>query len=44
MRVFCPDTPHLTRNPLFLSYEDNFTRPNPFRADIVVSIDDDGGH
>jgi N-acetylglucosamine malate deacetylase 1 len=37
---FCPDTPHLTRNPLFLSYEDNFTRPNPFRADIIVSIDD----
>jgi LmbE family N-acetylglucosaminyl deacetylase len=37
---FCPDTPPLPRNPLFLSYEDNFTRPNPFRADIVVSIDD----
>ena len=37
---FCPDTPILTRNPVFLSYEDNFTRPNPFRADIVVSIDD----
>jgi LmbE family N-acetylglucosaminyl deacetylase len=37
---FCPDTPALTRNPVFLSYEDDFTRPNPFRADIVVSIDD----
>jgi LmbE family N-acetylglucosaminyl deacetylase len=37
---FCPDTPALPRNPVFLSYEDNFTRPNPFRADIVVSIDD----
>jgi len=37
---FCPDTPPLTRNPVFLSYEDNFTRPNPFRADIVVGIDD----
>jgi LmbE family N-acetylglucosaminyl deacetylase len=37
---FCPDTPILTRNPVFLSYEDSFTRPNPFRADIVVSIDD----
>ncbi len=37
---FVPDTPHLQRNPVFLSYEDNFTRPNPFRADIVVSIDD----
>ena len=37
---FCPDTPPLSRNPVFLSYEDNFTRPNPFRADIVVAIDD----
>jgi N-acetylglucosamine malate deacetylase 1 len=37
---FCPDTPILTRNPVFLSYEDNFTRPNPFRADIIVAIDD----
>jgi len=37
---FCPDTPSLPRNPVFLSYEDNFTRPNPFSADIAVSIDD----
>ena len=37
---FCPDTPPLPRNPVFLSYEDSFTRPNPFRADIVVAIDD----
>ncbi len=37
---FCPDTPHLTRNPLFLSYSDGFTRPNPFTPDIVVGIDD----
>jgi N-acetylglucosamine malate deacetylase 1 len=37
---FCPDTPPLARNPVFLSYEDNFTRPNPFRADVVVAIDD----
>jgi len=37
---FCPDTPHLTRNPLFLYYEDGFAKPNPFEADIVVSIDD----
>ena len=37
---FCPDTPVLTRNPVFLSYEDRFTRPNPFRLDIVVAIDD----
>ena len=37
---FCPDTPCLTRNPLFLYYEDGFAKPNPFQADIVVSIDD----
>ena len=37
---FAPDTPSLSRNPVFLSYEDNFTRPNPFRADVVVAIDD----
>jgi LmbE family N-acetylglucosaminyl deacetylase len=37
---FCPDVPALPRNPVFLSYEDDFTRPNPFRADVVVSIDD----
>jgi LmbE family N-acetylglucosaminyl deacetylase len=37
---FCPDTPNLEHNPVFLSYEDDFTRPNPFQADIVVGIDD----
>jgi LmbE family N-acetylglucosaminyl deacetylase len=37
---FCPDTPYLTRNPVFLFSEDNFQRPNPFTADIAVSIDD----
>ena len=37
---FCPDTPHLERNPVFLSYEDRFTRPAAMRADIVVAIDD----
>ena len=37
---FVPDTPHLQRNPVFLSYEDRFTRPSPMRADIVVAIDD----
>src|SRR5919109_3047047 len=34
------DTPPLQRNPVFLYYSDRFTRPQPFRADIVVSIDD----
>lgn len=37
---FCPDTPHLTRNPVFLFSEDGFRRPNPFSPDIVVAIDD----
>jgi len=37
---FCPDTPHLTHNPVFLYFEDGFTKPNPFQADIAVSIDD----
>ncbi len=34
------DTPALRRNPIFLYYSDRFTRPQPFQADIVVSIDD----
>jgi LmbE family N-acetylglucosaminyl deacetylase len=37
---FCPDTPYLTKNPVFLFYEDEFKRPNPFTPDIAVSIDD----
>ncbi len=37
---FCPDIPHLTKNPVFLFYEDGFKKPNPFSPDIVVSIDD----
>jgi N-acetylglucosamine malate deacetylase 1 len=37
---FCPDIPHLTKNPVFLFAEDEFQRPNPFTPDIVVAIDD----
>ncbi len=37
---FCPDTPYLQHNPVFLYYEDRFTRPNRFTPDIVVAIDD----
>jgi LmbE family N-acetylglucosaminyl deacetylase len=37
---FCPDTPYLTRNPVFLFTEDQFQKPNPFQADLVVDIDD----
>jgi LmbE family N-acetylglucosaminyl deacetylase len=36
---YCPDTPHLTSNPVFLFTEDRFQKPNPFTADIVVDIE-----
>ena len=36
---FCPDVPALSKNPVFLYSQDGFQRPNPFRADIVVAID-----
>jgi LmbE family N-acetylglucosaminyl deacetylase len=34
------DVPALKQNPVFLYFSDRFTRPQPFRPDIVVSIDD----
>jgi LmbE family N-acetylglucosaminyl deacetylase len=37
---FCPDVPPLRKNPLFLYSADGFQRPNPFRPDIVVAIDE----
>jgi hypothetical protein len=36
---FCPDTPPLEANPLFLFYSDSFQKPNPFQADVAVAID-----
>jgi LmbE family N-acetylglucosaminyl deacetylase len=36
---FCPDTPPLKANPLFLYASDNFQKPYRFKADIVVGID-----
>jgi N-acetylglucosamine malate deacetylase 1 len=36
---FCPDTPHLTQNPVFLYYSDHFQKPCPFQADVVVDVD-----
>jgi len=36
---FCPDSPHLTKNPVFLYSSDRFKKPYPFEADIAVSID-----
>ncbi len=35
-----PDTPPLKKNPVFLYFQDGFERPNPFRPDIAVAIDD----
>jgi len=35
----CPDTPPLYNNPVFLYFEDNFPRPNPFRPDLSIAID-----
>lgn len=37
---FCPDTPSLKRNPVFLFSSDSFKKPYPFQADIAVAIDD----
>lgn len=36
----CPDVPHLKTNPVFLYFSDRFQKPNPFRPDLVVAIDD----
>jgi LmbE family N-acetylglucosaminyl deacetylase len=36
---FCPDIPPLEKNPVFLYASDGFQKPNPFRPDVVVSID-----
>jgi LmbE family N-acetylglucosaminyl deacetylase len=37
---FCPDTPYLEKNPVFLFSEDEFQKPNPFTPDVIVAIDD----
>ena len=36
----CPDTPPLRKNPVFMYFQDHFQRPNPFRPDVAVAIDD----
>jgi LmbE family N-acetylglucosaminyl deacetylase len=36
----CPDTPPLSKNPVFLFSSDGFQRPYPFRPDVAVAIDD----
>jgi LmbE family N-acetylglucosaminyl deacetylase len=37
---FISGVPPLKRNPVFLYASDRFQRPNPFRADVTVGIDD----
>jgi LmbE family N-acetylglucosaminyl deacetylase len=37
---FVPTVPALERNPVFLYFEDSFTRPAPFLPQIAVGIDD----
>lgn len=32
------DTPPVRKNPVFLYYQDNFQKPNPFSPDIVIDI------
>lgn len=37
---FCPDTPVLKKNPVFLYSGDGFQKPNPFNPDVIVALDD----
>jgi LmbE family N-acetylglucosaminyl deacetylase len=37
---FCPDVPELKRNPLFIYSGDRFQKPNPFKPDVAVGIDE----
>lgn len=36
---FCPDVPHLTKNPVFLYSSDSFQKPYPFEPDVVIDVD-----
>jgi LmbE family N-acetylglucosaminyl deacetylase len=35
---FCPDSPILTKNPVFMYFPDRFQKPNPFKPDVAVDI------
>jgi N-acetylglucosamine malate deacetylase 1 len=35
-----PEVPFLEKNPVFLYTYDHFTHPEPFKADVVIDIDD----
>src|SRR5207249_2378354 len=36
----CPDPPELSKNPVFMYFEDNFQKHTPFTPDVAVAIDD----
>ncbi len=36
---FCPETPHLAKNPVFLYVSDRFQKPYPFTPAVAVCID-----
>jgi N-acetylglucosamine malate deacetylase 1 len=36
---FCPDTPFLRKNPVFMYFPDGFQKPNPSAPDVAISID-----
>jgi LmbE family N-acetylglucosaminyl deacetylase len=36
---FCPETPALKKNPVFLYNPDRFQKPTPFQPDITIAID-----
>jgi LmbE family N-acetylglucosaminyl deacetylase len=35
-----PDTPPVRKNPVFLYFQDRFQKPQPFKPDIVIAIDE----
>lgn len=37
---FCPELPALQQNPAFFYSPDRFQKPNPFKPDVVVSVDE----
>ncbi|HVS34451.1 MAG TPA: PIG-L family deacetylase [Gemmataceae bacterium] len=37
---FCPETPALKQNPVFMYLSDGFRKPYAFKGDVVVPIDD----
>jgi LmbE family N-acetylglucosaminyl deacetylase len=37
---FCPETPFLKQNPVFMYLSDRFQKPYPFHPDVVVAIDE----